>query len=76
MEWVFADAKEKHGMRYTYYRGLTPVSRACSHKPKCVDFRQILPDARQKFAGALAYVKNILRSSRQNLPERHAFGLM
>ena len=25
-EWVFADAKEKHGMRYTHYRGLAQVS--------------------------------------------------
>ena len=27
IERVFADAKEKHGMRYTQYRGLTQVSR-------------------------------------------------
>ncbi len=26
IERVFADAKEKHGMRYTQYRGLEPVS--------------------------------------------------
>ena len=26
IERVFADAKEKHGMRYTYYRGLNQVS--------------------------------------------------
>lgn len=27
IERVFADAKEKHAMRYTYHRGLAPVSR-------------------------------------------------
>ncbi len=27
MEWVFADAKEKYGMRYTLYRGLAQVSK-------------------------------------------------
>uniref|UniRef100_UPI00272EC38D transposase n=1 Tax=uncultured Oscillibacter sp. TaxID=876091 RepID=UPI00272EC38D len=27
IERVFADAKEKHGMRYTLYRGLTQVSK-------------------------------------------------
>lgn len=27
IERVFADAKEKHGMRYTYYRGLSAVSK-------------------------------------------------
>lgn len=26
IERVFADAKEKHGMRYTHYRGLTRVT--------------------------------------------------
>jgi len=26
IERVFADAKEKHAMRYTYYRGLTQVT--------------------------------------------------
>ena len=27
IERVFADAKEKHSMRYTFYRGLTQVSK-------------------------------------------------
>ena len=27
IERVFADAKEKHGMRYTFYRGLAQVSK-------------------------------------------------
>jgi len=27
IEWVFADAKEKHSMRYTHYRGLAQVSK-------------------------------------------------
>ena len=26
IEWVFADAKEKHAMRYTQYRGLAQVT--------------------------------------------------
>ena len=26
IEWVFADAKEKHTMRYTQYRGLAQVT--------------------------------------------------
>ena len=27
IEWVFADAKEKHAMRYTHHRGLAAVTR-------------------------------------------------
>ena len=38
IERVFADAKEKHSMRYTLYRGLTQVSKRVKLKFACTNF--------------------------------------
>jgi transposase/transcription elongation factor Elf1 len=41
IERVFADAKEKHGMRYTYYRGLTRVTNWVKLKFACMNLKKI-----------------------------------
>ena len=41
IERVFADAKEKHAMRYTYYRGLKPVTNWVKLKFASMDFKKL-----------------------------------
>ena len=41
IERVFADAKEKYGMRYTLYRGLTKVTNWVRLKFECMNLKKL-----------------------------------
>jgi hypothetical protein len=41
IERVFADAKEKHGMRYTLYKGLTRVTNWVKLKFACMNLKKL-----------------------------------
>ncbi len=41
IEWVFADAREKHAMRYTQYRGLTRVTNWVKLKFAAMNLKQL-----------------------------------
>ena len=42
IERVFADAKEKHGMRYTNYRGLSKVRMELTLKFACMNLKKLV----------------------------------
>ena len=70
IERVFADAKEKHGMRYTQYRGLRKVQHHLTLLFACMNLKKLamwkrkqrtIPPAPQPVAAsAVAFVSNLL----------------
>ena len=77
IERVFADAKEKHGMRYTRYRGLRKVQHyltlvfACMNLKKLAMWKKkrgMLPPFSTGFSSLLSKFSNIIREYKNPLP--------
>ena len=80
IERVFADAKEKHGMRYTQYRGLRKVQHYLTLLFACMNLKKLAiwkrkqrtmpPEPQPVAAAALAFVSNLLFSVKKSLPKK------
>ena len=55
IERVFADAKEKHGMRYTPYRGLAQVSKWVRLKFAAMNLKKLANWKSRRYAGPFAF---------------------
>ena len=60
IERVFADAKEKHGMRYTHLRGLTKLKREVTLIFACMNLKKLAMMKRRK--GLIGPEPNLLKS--------------
>ncbi|MEY8317581.1 transposase [Oscillospiraceae bacterium 50-58] len=75
IERVFADAKEKHAVRYTYYRGLTQVSNWVRLKFAAMNLKKMAKwKARKRFAPssstAVSYILSLISFAACLLPSR------
>ena len=79
IERVFGDAKEKHGMRYTNYRGLAKVTAETALRFACMNFKKLakwkkknglLPQGYYDILRKTAYLLNMIRKMVTSLLKR------